>query len=92
MLFGGVGWASIEEPHQTYCKSPAVPGASGSVALARWFPKGTWARGQKTQVLRLSCFCGSITRFEILTLPQNFLDVWSGIFKDLPDLVDQAKT
>jgi hypothetical protein len=43
-------------------------------------------------VLSLSCFGGSVTSFEILTLPQNFLDVWSGIFKDLPDLVDQAKT
>jgi hypothetical protein len=43
-------------------------------------------------VLSLSCFGGSATRFEILMLPQNFLDVWSGIFEDLPDLVDQAKT
>jgi hypothetical protein len=34
----------------------------------------------------------SVTRFEIMTLPQNFEDVWPGIFKDLPDLVDQAKT
>jgi hypothetical protein len=59
----------------------------------RELPTGeTWAIGHQTCVLSLECFGGSVTRFGILTLPQKYIDVWSGNLKDLPDPTDLAKT
>jgi hypothetical protein len=43
-------------------------------------------------MLSLVCFGGSVTRFAIMTFPQKFEDIWSGILEDLPDPIDLAKT
>jgi hypothetical protein len=51
---GSLGGGASRQPVtpgglQTYCKSPAAAGASGSVALVRRFPNGTPRRGDLGQ-------------------------------------------